>query len=218
MTASGSLFLVGGKDGRNADRILLDRFVELCGGSSARVLVITTASADPKRHDKEYTEAFSISGARKVSIFHPAQRKDADDPALLLTLDRATGVYFSGGGQRKLVTTIRGSTFDARLRERHREGLHVGGTSAGAAALSTVMIAGGSGERALRTATAELSTGFGLLPGVIIDQHFRQRSRMGRLFAAVMRHPAMLGFGVDEATAAEIATLPGGSPSSGPER
>jgi cyanophycinase len=204
MTASGSLFLVGGKDGRNADRILLDRFVELCGGSSARVLVITTASSDPERHDKEYTAAFSKLGVRKVSIFHPARRKDADDRALLSVLDRATGVYFSGGRQQTLVTTIGGSKFDARLRERHREGLHVGGTSAGAAVMSSVMIAGGSGKRALRTASAALSTGFGLLPGVIIDQHFRQRRRMGRLFAAVIRNPTMLGFGVDEATAAEI--------------
>ena len=143
-------------------------------------------------------------GGRKVSIFHPTRRTDADDPALLSALDRAAGVYFSGGRQSKLVTTISGSKFDARLHERHREGLHVGGTSAGAAALSTVMIAGGHGKRALRTASAELSTGFGLLPGVIVDQHFRQRKRMGRLFAAVMRNPAMLGFGVDEATAAEI--------------
>jgi cyanophycinase len=204
MTASGSLFLVGGKDGRNEDRILLDRFVELCGGSSARVLVITTATSEPERHNEEYTEAFSRSGARKASIFHPTQRADADRPALLSALDHATGVYFTGGGQSKLVTAISGSKFYLRLRERHREGLLVGGTSAGAAAMSAVMIVGGSGKRALRTASVELSTGFGLLPDVIIDQHFRQRRRMGRLFAAVARNPAMLGLGLDEATAAEI--------------
>jgi cyanophycinase len=204
VAAPGSLFLVGGKDGRNADRLLLERFVELCGGSSARVLVITTACSEPERHGKEYAKAFSKSGAGDVSIFHPAQRQDADDPALLSALDRAAGVYFSGGGQLKLVATIGGTKFDARLRERHREGLHVGGTSAGASALSAVMIAGGRGKRALRLSSVELSAGLGLLPGVIVDQHFRQRKRIGRLIAAVMRNPAMLGFGVDEATAAEI--------------
>ena len=204
MTAPGSLFLVGGKDGRNADRRLLDCFVEVCGGSSARVLVITTACSEPERHRKEYAEAFSRSGVRKVSIFHPARRTDADDPGLLAALERADGVYFSGGGQLKLVTTIGGTRFDARLRERHREGLHVGGTSAGASALSAVMIAGGQGKRALRLSSVELSTGLGLLPGVIVDQHFRQRKRIGRLLAAVMRNPAMLGFGIDEGTAAEI--------------
>jgi cyanophycinase len=194
VTAAGSLFVVGGKDGRNGDLILLARFLEVCGGSAARVLVITTASSEPDRQDQEYAEAFSKLGARKVSIVHPARRTDADDPALLSELDRAAGVYFSGGGQRKLVATLGGSKFHARLRARHRKGLHVGGTSAGAAALSKVMIAGGH----------ELSNGFGLLPGVIVDQHFQQRQRMGRLFAAVMRHPRLLGFGVDEATAAEI--------------
>lgn len=204
MTASGSLFLVGGEDGRNADRLLLDRFVELCGGSSARVLVITTACSEPNRHRTEYAKAFSKSGVRDVRIFHPTRRQDADGRALLSALDRAAGVYFSGGGQVKLVTKIRGTKFDARLRERHREGLHVGGTSAGASALSAVMIAGGHGKGAPRPGSVELSTGFGLLPGVIVDQHFRQRNRIGRLLAAVIRNPALLGFGIDEATAVEI--------------
>ena len=204
MTARGSLFVVGGKDGRKKDRILLERFVDMCAGSSAHVLVITTASSEPQRHRKEYTAAFRKAGASKVSIFHPARRADADDPALLSALDRAQGVYFSGGGQCKLVKTIRSSKFDARLSERHHEGLLVGGTSAGASALSAVMIAGGHGKRALRLSSVELSTGLGLLPGVIVDQHFEQRGRLGRLFAAVIRNPAMLGFGVDEATAAEI--------------
>ena len=204
MSASGSLFIVGGKDGRNEDRILLDRFLELCGGRRARVLVITTASPEPERPHEEYAAAFSKLGARGVSILHPATRKDADAPALLSALDRAEGVYFSGGGQRRLVATLGGSKFDALLRERHRRGLPVGGTSAGASALSTVMLAGGKGRTALQTGSAELSTGFGLLPGVIVDQHFQQRKRMGRLFAAVTRNPEKLGFGVDEATAAEI--------------
>jgi cyanophycinase len=204
VTASGPLFLVGGKDGRNADRRLLGRFVELCGGSSARVLVITTACSEPKRHRQEYAKAFSKSGARGVSICHPARRHDADDPALLSALDRAGGVYFTGGGQVKLVTTIGDTQFSARLRERHRQGLPVGGTSAGASALSAVMIAGGRQKRAARWSSVELATGLGLLPGVIVDQHFRQRNRIGRLLAAVIRNPAMLGFGIDEATAVEI--------------
>lgn len=204
MTASGSLFIVGGKDGRNEDRTLLQRFLKLCGGPSALVLVITTATSEPERHYKEYTEAFAKLGARQVSVVHPDKRKDVDDPALLAALDRAAGVYFSGGGQRKLVDTIGGSKFDARLRERHRKGLHVGGTSAGAAAMSAVMIAGGTGARAFETGSAELSKGFGLLPGVIVDQHFWQRKRMGRLFAAVVENPSLLGFGVDEGTAAEV--------------
>ncbi|MGH8221493.1 MAG: cyanophycinase [Woeseiaceae bacterium] len=203
-TTAGSLFLIGGKDGRNGDRILLDRFVTICGGSSARVLVVTTASSDPKRQHKEYAAAFRRSGARRISIFHPGRRTEADDPALLTALNRADGLYFSGGNQLKLVATIGGTMFDARFRERHREGLVVGGTSAGASALSVVMIAGGRSRHAARFSSVELSAGLGLLPKIIVDQHFRQRDRIGRLLSAVLRNPAMLGFGLDEGTAVEI--------------
>jgi cyanophycinase len=185
------LFLVGGKDGRNDERALIDRFVRLCGGASARVLVITSATANPGRHRKEYDKAFSKSGAREVSVFH------AEDPELLTALARADGVYFTGGNQSRLVDAM-GVRFQSRLRERHRKGLHVGGTSAGASAVSSVMIKEGRGE------SVELSAGFGLLPEVIVDQHFRQRERLSRLMAAVLLHPAKLGFGLDERTAVEI--------------
>ena len=199
----GTLFLVGGKDGRNDDRVLIDRFVRICGGASARMLVITSASDDPRRHLREYTKALREAGARDVSIFHTPERAAADDPDLLSSLDRADGVYFSGGGQRRLVGAMGGTRFDERLRQRHREGLHVGGTSAGASAMSSVMIAG-DGTKPNHQFSVELSTGFGLLPEVIVDQHFQQRERCSRLIAAILRNPAMLGFGLDEGTAVAI--------------
>ena len=200
----GKLFLVGGKDGRNDDRVLIDRFVRICGGASARVLVITSATDAPKRHLREYTKAFGESGVREVAVFHARDRAAADDAALLSTLDRVDGVYFSGGGQLRLVGAMGGTRFDERLRKRHREGLHVGGTSAGASAMSSVMIAQGDGRRPIQQSSVELSTGFGLLPEVIVDQHFQQRERFSRLIAAVLRNPALLGFGLDEATAVAI--------------
>lgn len=189
---------MGGKDGRNDDRVLIDRFVELCGGTSARVLVITSATATPERHRREYDKAFSKSGAREVSIFHAADRHDAEDRELLAALGRADGVYFSGGNQNRLLGAMGGTRFEKRLRERHRKGLVVGGTSAGASAVSAIMIAEGRGD------AVELSTGFGLLPEVIVDQHFRERDRLSRLIAAVLLHPTKLGIGLDERTAVEI--------------
>ena len=194
----GALFLVGGKDGRSEDRILIDRFVELCGGTLARVLVITSATATPERHRREYDKAFSKAGVREVSIFHAADRDDAEDRDLLAALDRADGVYFSGGNQNRLLAAMGVTRFEKRLRERHRKGLVVGGTSAGASAVSAIMIAEGRGD------AVELSTGFGLLPEVIVDQHFRERDRLSRLIAAVRLHPTKLGFGLDERTAVEI--------------
>jgi len=201
--ARGRLFLVGGKDGRNDDRVLIDRFARICGGAAARVLVITSASETPERHLDEYTKAFRESGVRGVSIFHAEERAASDDPGLLSLLDRADGVYFSGGGQRRLVGAMGSTQFDDRLRKLHRKGLHVGGTSAGASAVSSVMIAGDGRDPVLQS-SVELSTGFGLLPEVIVDQHFQQRERLSRLIAAVVLNPALLGFGLDEGTAVEI--------------
>ena len=192
------MFLVGGKDGRNDDRVLIDRFVRLCGGASARVLVITSATTTPDRHRKEYAKSFSKSGAREVSVFHAEDRADSEHTELLSALDRADGVYLTGGNQSRLVDAMGGTRFENRLRERYRKGLHVGGTSAGASAVSSVMIKEGRG------ASVELSAGFGLLPEVIVDQHFRQRERLSRLIAAVLLHPAKLGFGLDERTAVRI--------------
>ncbi len=200
----GALFLVGGNDGRNEDRALIDRFVKICGGASARVLVITSASLTPDRHFREYSEAFQGLGVREVSIFHAEKRAASDDPALLSSLDRADGVYFSGGGQRRLVSAMGGTQFDERLHQRYGEGLHVGATSAGASAMSSVMIAQGGRRKSNQHSTVELSTGFGLLPEIIVDQHFQQRERFQRLIAAVLLNPAMLGFGLDERTAVEI--------------
>ena len=194
----GALFLVGGKDGRNDGGVLIARFARLCGGASACVLVITSASEEPDRHRREYSAAFLEAGVRRVSFFHAAERAASDDPELLAALERADGVYFSGGGQRRLLAAMGGTRFAERLRERHREGLHVGGTSAGASAMSAVMIAQGEGV------SVELATGFGLAPEIIVDQHFRQRERLDRLIAAVLAHPTMLGFGLDEGTAVEI--------------
>jgi cyanophycinase len=201
----GSLFLVGGKDGRNEDRILIDHFARLCGGKSARVLVITSASNMPDLQRREYREAFRKSGVRDVSIFHANNRSASDDPELLSLLDRVDGVYFSGGGQRRLITVMGGGTrFEERLRERHHDGLHVGGTSAGASAMSQVMITQGRARKPIQPSSVELATGFGLLPKIIVDQHFQQRQRFDRLIAAVLLNPEMLGFGLDEGTAIEI--------------
>lgn len=200
----GALFLVGGKDGRNEDCLLIDRFARICGGKSARVLVITSASETPERHRREYSDAFHRVGVRNVSVFHADQHDASEDPDLLSSLDRVDGVYFSGGGQRRLINSMGGARFAERLRERHRCGLHVGGTSAGASAMSEVMIAQGDGRKPIRPSSVELSSGFGLLPTIIVDQHFQQRERFSRLIAAVLLNPSLLGFGLDEGTAVEI--------------
>jgi cyanophycinase len=165
------------------------------------LIVLSAAASQPERKRTEYEKAFGRLGVRRVSTFHQDRREDAEDRALLRAVDHADGVFFTGGNQLKLVTTLGGTSLEARLRERHLSGLHLGGTSAGASAMSAVMIARGQGRSSPRLSSIRLSPGLGMLPHAIVDQHFRERDRFGRLLAAVLCNPSMLGFGVDEDTA-----------------
>lgn len=183
------------------EKLILDRFVALCGGSEARLLVVSSASRDPKSKVAEYDAAFRGCGAGEVEFVHPASIQQADAAELLAALETATGVFFVGGNQLKLVSEIGGSTFIRRLRERHAAGLHIGGTSAGASALGTLMIARGKARSAARLSSPRMSAGFGIVTNLLIDQHFRERDRFGRLMAAVLCNPECLGLGLDEDTA-----------------
>jgi cyanophycinase len=197
----GTLFAVGGREARSAESAVLSQFVSLCGGPTARLMVLSTASREPRKRVAEYRLAFSALGVSDLSFFHQDQRQEAGDPGLLAAAERADGVFFTGGSQLKLVSTIGGTPLETILRERHGQGLHVGGTSAGASALSTVMIARGTSRSTARLSSVRMSPGLGFLPRIIVDQHFRERDRFGRLLAAVLCNPSMLGFGLDEDTA-----------------
>lgn len=196
----GTLLAVGGREDRTGDARILGRFVDLCGGAAARLMVVSTASKDPEEKRAEYELAFRKFGVASVRFFHPDDRADAEDSTMLAEAEQADGVFFTGGNQLKLVTTLGGTKLLSRLRERHQEGLHLGGTSAGASALSAVMIARGKARSAARLGSLRMTPGFAILPNIVVDQHFRERDRFGRLIAAVLCNPKMLGFGLDEDT------------------
>jgi cyanophycinase len=197
----GALFAIGGREDRRGNLEVLGEFVKLCGGRTARLVVLTTASSNADERAAEYDAAFRSLGVDQLSFFHQYQRSEASEPGLLTAIDQANAVFITGGNQLKLVTTLAGTPLEARLRERFRNGLHLGGTSAGASAMSTVMIARGKARSAARLSSLRMSPGFGLVPELIIDQHFRERDRFGRLLAAVLCNPSKLGFGLDENTA-----------------
>ena len=199
--ARGNLFVVGGAEDKERGKLILRRFLDAAGAEAARILVVATASARPEKLLADYESAFRELGASDINLCYQDQRADAQDPAVIALLRRATGVYFTGGDQLKLVTTLGGTGFASALHDCYRSGLHIGGTSAGASAMSTVMIARGRGRSAPRLASVRLSPGLGILRRVIVDQHFQERDRIGRLMAAVLRNPYMLGFGIDEDTA-----------------
>lgn len=199
---AGSLFVVGGAEDRTRAKLILDRFAETCGGADAHILLVASASGHPEKVLEEYEEAFRDLGVHDLTHTYQGHRSHLDDPALHEALERATGVYFTGGDQLKLGALLAATPFAARLRERYNdEGLHLGGTSAGASAMSELMIARGRARAMPRLSSVRFADGLGILPGVIIDQHFQERDRIGRLMAAVLRRPGTLGIGVDEDTA-----------------
>jgi cyanophycinase len=183
---------------------ILTRFIDLCGGVDARIVVIPTASNEPD-HRSYYERIFAPFQQRSLEVLPVATRADAADPTLLAHIAAASGVFFTGGNQLKLATVLGGTPMAELLRARFAAGMTIGGTSAGAAFLSDHMIAFGEEGKAPRTAMVTTVAGLGLTKRYIIDQHFRQRDRLGRLVTAIAYNPIMIGLGVDEDTAAFIS-------------
>ncbi|MDQ8161020.1 MAG: cyanophycinase [Gemmatimonadota bacterium] len=183
---------------------ILDRFVALSGGASARIAIIPTASSEPDM-GTFYERVFQRHGVARAKALNFVRRSDCDDGDWLESLGTATGVFLTGGNQLKLSTTLGGTPVGQLLRERHAAGMHIAGTSAGAAYLSEHMIAYGAEGSSPRAGMVTLCAGLGLTNRVIIDQHFRQRDRLGRLLTALAYNPFAFGLGVDEDTAAFLS-------------
>ncbi|MFC4064891.1 cyanophycinase [Actinoplanes subglobosus] len=197
MEGNSRLLIMGGAAGP----ALLGRFVELAGAGDARIVVIATASEDPAATERSYVERFESLGAGTVRGLRLAHRADANTPEAGAVLRGATGVFFTGGDQERIITALGGTAVDTLLHALVGEGRVVlAGTSAGAAMMSATMITGG--DRPGVTADS-VRTGPGLefLPCVLIDQHFAERGRLNRLLSAVARYPHELGVGIDEDTA-----------------
>lgn len=200
----GSILAIGGHEERSGNMSILKHFVSLCGGPRARLVVLSTASPTPGRKEIEYGAAFRALGVADVCFFHQYERTEASDPALLTAVDNASGVFLAGGHQQRLVSVLSDTILESRLHERHNTGLHLAGTSAGAAALSAVMITRGKAYSSTRFKPLRLSPGFSFLPNVVVDQHFHERDRISRLLSVIARNPSLLGFGLDEDTAFEL--------------
>lgn len=200
----GTLFAIGGAEAKLRRRTVLRAFLEAAGGSDARIAVVPSASSLGPEVVEVYQAVFSALGAASVVAARPMSRADAGDPALAAVLDDVTGVFMTGGNQLKLSSFVIGTPFADAIHAAYRRGAAVGGTSAGASILAEHMIAFGSGGSTPKQRMSQLSVGLGLLRGVVIDQHFEQRNRYGRLLSLVAQSPSLLGIGVDEDTAAVV--------------
>ena len=194
---------IGGAEQKLNDPRILQRFVQLCGGGDADIVVIPTASqlADT---GSRYEQVFSQLGARRVTAMDFDTRRDADENNRLARLEQASGIFFTGGNQLRLSTMLGGTSVAKLIRTRNAHGVHVGGTSAGASILSEHMIAFGKEGGSPTAGSVRLAPGLGLTNRFVIDQHFRERDRLGRLLAALAYNPFAVGIGLDEDTAAFI--------------
>ena len=200
-TARGFVVPVGGAEKKTADMTILRRFARLAGGGDARIVVIPTAS-ELEDTGERYCDLFESLQVEAVEALPITTRAEAADLAHVETLEQATAVFLTGGNQLRLSTILGGTPVAQALRRLNAAGVHVGGTSAGAAILPEHMIAGGRSGSTPRADGVILAPGLGLTNRVLIDQHFRQRDRIGRLLSAVSFNPFAVGLGVDEDTAA----------------
>ena len=198
----GFLVPIGGAEDKVGESAILKRVLRLCGLKPA-IAVIPTAS---RKEDtgRNYQSVFGSLGAGETRVLKFEHRADCEDPEALDFLSGCDGVFITGGNQLRLSTTLGGTAVAKLLRRRHADGMLIAGTSAGAAIMPQHMIASGEEGASPRAGMVTLAPGLGLSNKIMIDQHFRQRDRLGRLLTAIALNPFALGLGIDEDTACFI--------------
>lgn len=200
----GWIIPIGGAEEKENSPQILQRFVQLAGGRNADIVVIPTAS-QLRNTGPRYERIFGELGAARVTALDFDTRRDCEEDNRLQRLREATGVFFTGGNQLRLSTLLGGTPVAKTVRQMNAAGIPVAGTSAGAAFISEHMIAFGDEGSTPIAGSVRLAPGMGLTNRFIIDQHFRQRDRLGRLLTALAYNPFAVGIGLDEDTAAFIA-------------
>ena len=195
---------IGGAENKENDRRILERFVRVSGAGAADIVVIPTASRVHETGDR-YQQLFRDLGAARVTVIDFDTRRDCREPGRLKRIEEASGIFYTGGNQLRLTTLLGGTPVAKLIRARNACGVTVGGTSAGASILSEHMIAAGDEGSSVIAGSVRLAPGLGLTNRFIIDQHFRQRDRLGRLITALAYNPFAVGIGLDEDTAAFIS-------------
>lgn len=199
----GTLMLIGGAEDKFEQKFLLKNFFESSGGRRARIAIFPSAS-ESEESGSVYHQIFTDFGAQSVQLFPLFKRDEAELPDVAKDIATATGIFMTGGDQSKIVGILHATAALAAIKKAYDNGATIGGTSAGAAAMSNPMIASGLVGSLARSGMVKLQEGLGLTASLLIDQHFHQRNRLGRLLTAVMSYPNMLGIGVDEDTAALV--------------
>jgi cyanophycinase len=194
-----SLIIIGGGEDKKGKKTILREVAQRVG--KGRLVVSPVASHQPEGYFENYQRAFGELGVEDVVELDIRERREAGTAEALSLLDGASGFFFTGGDQLKITSQIGDTVLSHRLQEIYESGGVIAGTSAGASAMCETMLVRGSGRESHRIGDLHMAPGLGLVKDVIIDQHFAQRGRMGRLLGAVAHNPRVLGIGIDEDTA-----------------
>lgn len=201
---AGNLLIIGGAEDKKGDCAILKRFVELSGGKAGKLVIVTTATKEPEAVGKEYLQIFGRLGGGQIEILDLPSRMEAKGEKAVNIISEATGIFFTGGDQLRITSILGGTPVNEALARAYKNGVVIAGTSAGASAMSDTMIVEGDSDSAPRKNSLRMAPGLGLLEETVIDQHFAQRGRLGRLLAAVAHNPYVLGIGIDEDTAVVV--------------
>ncbi|HEY9880409.1 MAG TPA: cyanophycinase [Leptolyngbyaceae cyanobacterium] len=198
-----AILVIGGAEDKVHGREILHTFFQRAGGRAAHIGIVPCASRDPVAIAARYQTIFEDMGAQAIEVMDIRDRNQSEDPAWKMALEHCTGVFMTGGDQVRLCGLLADTPLVDFLRQRAQLGeITLAGTSAGAAVMGHHMIAGGGSGESPNRSLVDMATGLGILPDIIVDQHFHNRNRMGRLMSAIAMQPDRLGIGIDEDTCA----------------
>jgi cyanophycinase len=198
----GSLMIIGGHESKERDGIILNEFVDRLNGG--KLIVATVASHEPEGYFRSYEKAFIELDVKEIVELYINERSEALDAKILELFEGATGVFFTGGDQLRIASQIGDTPVEQCVREIYSRGGVIAGTSAGASVMSETMVVKGASAESYRIGDLNMAPGLGFIRDVIIDQHFAERGRIGRLLGAVAQNPRVLGLGIDENTCALV--------------
>lgn len=193
--------IIGGAEDKKGECVILKHMVNLSGGNKAVITVITAATLQPLKTGKNYADIFLKFGAKKVNIVNIPERKKAFSKNVVRKIYTSSGIFFTGGDQLRITSLLGGTPAYKALYHMYEKGVIIAGTSAGAAAMSDVMIVEGKSDESPKKSNVNMAPGLRFLEEVVIDSHFAQRGRIGRLMFVVAQNPYILGVGIDEDTA-----------------
>lgn len=202
---AGDLIIIGGAEDKEGEKLILKEVCSKIDKEKDELVIATVATELPKEVGAEYKAIFKDLGIRHVSILNVDSREDAHEEGNVNIMERASLVFFTGGDQLRITSILGGTPLYSSIKKRNEEGCIFVGTSAGASVMSDTMIVQGSDEESPKKVTLKMAPGLGLIEGVIIDQHFAQRGRIGRLLVGVAENPESLGIGIDEDTSIVVS-------------